>query len=98
MAKLSAITAKSAVPPGTYYKLHDGGEFFFVDLCVVSKAIGREFLVVERHGHAVPLFDKAHWLRPTAIDLNALASRRAKRLRELRDWFVLSQSFVRKTL
>lgn len=86
------------MPPGRYYKLRDGGEFLLVDLCFFRAGAPDHPLEVERHGHIVPLFDKGDWLRLRPLDGDALAARRDKRYRELRTWFTVSQSFVRKAI
>lgn len=52
----------------------------------------------ERHGNVLPLFDKGDWLHPRRLDQDALAARREKRDQELRTWFAVSQSFVRKVI
>ena len=95
---VSPITARHTVPPGRYYKLRDGGEFLFVDLCFFRAGAPDHFLEVERHGHIVPLFDKGDWLSQTSLDQDALAAKRDKRYRELQTWFPVSQSFVRKAI
>jgi hypothetical protein len=95
---VSLITASHTVPPGRYYKLKDGGEFLFVDLCFVRVGAPDHFLEVERHGHIRALFDKGDWLRPKPLDEDALATKRDKRYRELQTWFPVSQSFVRKAI
>jgi len=98
LGTVSPITASHFVPPGCYYKLKDGGEFLFVDLCFFRAGAADRHLEVERHGHARPLFDKGNWLRPRPLDEGALAINRDKRYRELQTWFVESQSFVRKAV
>ena len=95
---VSPITARHTAPPGRYYKLRDGGEFLFVDLCFFQVGAPDHFLDVERHGHIVPLFDKGDWLSRKFLDQNALAAKRDKRYRELQTWFPISQSFVRKAI
>ena len=95
---VSPITASHFVPPGRYYKLKDGGEFLFVDLCFFRAGAPDHFLEAERHGHVRPLFDKGDWLRSRPLDENALAIKRDRRYRELQTWFAVSQSFVRKAV
>ena len=95
---VSPITARHTAPPGRYYKLRDGGEFLFVDLCFFRAAAPDHYLDVERHGHIVPLFDKGDWLSRKFLDQDALSGRRDQRYRELQTWFPVSQSFVRKAI
>ncbi len=95
---VSPIVANHLVPPGRYYKLRDGGEFLLVDLSFFRAATDAHVLQVERHGPARPLFDKGDWLHPRPLDEAALAAKRDQRFRELRTWFVISQSFVRKAV
>src|SRR5262245_24386639 len=95
---VSSITASHSPLRGRYYQLKDGGEFFLVDLIFVRAGDSEHFLEVERHGKIIPLFDKGHWLRPRALDEDALAIKREKRYRELQTWFPMSQLFVRKAI
>lgn len=98
LATVSPIVVSHSVPPGRYYKLEDGGEFLFVDLCFFHVGAPEHNLEIERHGHARKLFDKADWLRPRPVDDGALASSRRKRYAALESWFPVSQSFVRKAI
>ena len=95
---VSPIVASHFVPPGRYYKLKDGGEFLLVDLCFYRAGAADLPIDVERHGQVVPLFDKGDWLRPSSTDKGALAIKRDRRYRELKAWFPMSQSFVRKAI
>ena len=95
---VSPIAVSHFVPPGRYYKLKDSGEFLLVDLSFFRVGATDRPLEVERHGHARPLFDKGDWLRPRPLDEVALAAKRDKRYREIKAWFVVSQSFVRKAV
>jgi len=98
LAAVSPITGSHVAPPGRYYKLRDGGEFLLVDLCFFRVGAPDHSLDVERHGQAVPLFDKGNWLTTSTLDAPALAAKRDKRYQELRNWFPLSQGFVRKAI
>jgi hypothetical protein len=98
LEEISPISINHVVPPGRYYKLAAGGEFLFVDLCFFRAGHSDHPLEVERHGIPRRLFDKADWLRAKPLDEQILASRRDLRRRELQDWFVASQSFVRKAI
>lgn len=95
---VTPITASYPAPTGRYYKLRDGGEFLFVDLCFFQVGAPDHFLEVERHGHIVPLFDKGDWLRPRPLDQDRLATKRTRRYQELQSWFSISQTFVRKAI
>ena len=95
---VSPVLVSHVVPPGRYYKLAAGGEFLFVDLCFFRAGIPDHPLEVERHGVVEPLFDKGNWLRPKLLDEAALAAKREARYREQQQWFVVSQSFVRKAI
>ncbi len=98
LEKVSPISVTHSAPPGCYYKLAVGGEFLFVDLCFFRANHSDHPLEAERHGTVRPLFDKADWLQAKPLDAAALATKRDARYRELRDWFVVSQSFVRKAI
>lgn len=98
LAEVSPIVAAHSVPPGRYYKLSAGGEFLLVDLCFFREGAADHPLEVERHGEIQSLFDKGDWLRAKPLDLAALARKQDARYRELREWFVVSQSFVRKAI
>jgi len=95
---VSSITASHNPLRGRYYQLKHGGEFFLVDLVFVRVGDSEHFLEAERHGQIIPLFDKGNWLRPRALDEDALAIKREKRYRELQTWFPMSQLFVRKAI
>jgi hypothetical protein len=58
LATVSPIVASHPSPPGRYYQLKDAGEFLLVDLIIMRTDAPEQFLGTERHGHAVPLFDK----------------------------------------
>jgi hypothetical protein len=98
MEMVSPITGSHNAPPGRYYMLKDGGEFFLVDLSFLLAGAPDHYLEVERHGHILPLFDKGDWLLPRPLDDEALTTKRTKRFRELQIWFVPSQSFPRKAI
>lgn len=98
LAAVSPIVASHTVPPGRYFKLKDVGEFLFVDLCFYRVGAAEHNLEVERHGHAVALFDQNGWLQPRLVDERALAIKIQKRYEELLSWFPVSQSFVRKAI
>jgi hypothetical protein len=98
LGAVSPITASHFVPPGRYYKLRDGGEFLLLDLSFLRAGDADHALEVERHGRARPLFDKGGWLHPRPLDEDALTAKRDVRLRELQEWFIVSQSFVRKAV
>ncbi len=59
---LSPIIGSHASPPGRYYQLRDAGEFLLVDLIILRTDAAEQCLGTERHGKAVPLFDKGTWL------------------------------------
>lgn len=98
LAIISPITAIHASPPGRYYKLKESDEFLLVDVCFFRVGAPDHSLDVERHGHALPLFDKGEWLHPRSLDRDALAVKRRARLVDLQTWFPISQSFVRKAI
>ena len=98
LATISPIAASYTPPKGRYYKLQDAGDYLLLDLIFLRAGDTDHFLEAERHGNAIPLFDKADWLRPRSLDEQALDARRGKRLQELQDWFVISQGFVRKQI
>ena len=95
---VSPIVASHTAPPGRYFKLRDGSDFLLVDVCVFRTANFAERLEIERHGRIRPLFDKGEWLRSDPSAAVSQVARRAKRLEELRVWFSISQSFVRKAI
>ncbi len=98
LEEVSPITARHVPAVGRYYKLKDGGDFLLVDLIFHRVGDADHHLDVERHGKAVPLFDKGEWLRPRAFDDKARAVQRDRRYRELQTWFPMSQVFVRKAI
>lgn len=98
VGRISRITTSHFVPPGRYYKLEDGGDFFFVDLCFIPVRTSGQYLEAERHGPIVAMFDKSDWLRARPLDAGMLASKLEQRHRELQAWFIVSQSFVRKAM
>lgn len=95
---VSPVSLTHDQPPGRYYKLSEGGEFLFVDLCFFRTNSGDHPLEAERHGAIKALFDKDEWLKGRRLDETALAAKREARLRELQGWFAASQSFVRKAI
>ena len=95
---VSPVVAAHAAPPGRYFKLRDGGEFLLVDVCVFRRGSLEERLDPERHGRIRPLFDKGQWLEPGSTAESSQDALRAERLEELRVWFPISQSFVRKAI
>ena len=98
ISAVSPITHEHDSPPGRYYKLKDGGEFLLIDLCFLRTEAADHGLNIERHGMVRPLFDKGNWLSERHLDMAELESARVKRLQELKNWFVLSQTFVRKAI
>ena len=98
LTTISPIIGSYTPARGHYYQLKGAGEFLLVDLNFFDVDAAQEFLQVERHGNAVPLFDKGTWLHPRPLDQEALATKRAKRYRELQTWFPMSQGFVWKAI
>ena len=98
LAAISPVVASHPVPPGRYYKLKDVDEFLLIDLCLFRVSAAEHNLEPERHGLPVPLFDKGAWLKPRVVDEQALALKRQQRVEDLRSWFLISQSFVRKAI
>lgn len=98
LATVSPIVASHPSPPGRYYQLKDAGEFLLVDLIIMRTDAPEQLLGTERHGHAVPLFDKGTWLHPRPLDQQALATKRIGRYRILQTWFPISQGFVWKAI
>ncbi len=98
LSEISPISTSHFAPPGRYYKLKDGGEFLLLDLCFYRASSSDHQLDVERHGHAIPLFDKADWLKASATTDPTKAIARQHRYTELEGWFLVSQNFVRKEL
>ena len=95
---VSPVSMTHDLPPGRYYKLAEGGEFLFVDLCFFRTDSGDHPLEMERHGVVRSLFDKDDWLKGRRLDETALTTKREARLGELQGWFAASQSFVRKAI
>jgi hypothetical protein len=98
LEEVSPITVAHPVPPGRYYKLAGGGDFLFVDLCFYREGSSDHPLEVERHGIVKSLFDKRGFLPVKTLDQATLDAKRHARYRELRNWFIVSQSFVRKAI
>ena len=95
---VSPVVARQDAPPGRYFKLEASGEFLLIDLCFIRVGAADHLLDVERHGSIVRLFDKGDWLHPRSLDEAGVAAKRERRYRELRGWFSVSQSFVRKAI
>jgi hypothetical protein len=98
LTEISPIAVAHTVPPGRYYKLTTGGDFLFIDLFLYREGANDVPLEPERHGRLNSLFDKGSWTKASPFDQEALEARRDARLRELQDWFIVSQSFVRKAI
>lgn len=98
IGSVSPITAVHPEPPGRYYKLQDGSEFFLVDLCFFRSGASDRKLDVERHGQVRRLFDKGEWLESSGAEAVSVEARRRKRLQELEGWFAVSQTFVWKAV
>lgn len=95
---VSPVVTSHSEPPGRYFKLADGGEFLLVDVCTFQTGVYSEYLDLERHGKFRPLFDKGEWLRSNASNTVSQSASRAKRRDDLKEWFSVSQSFVRKAI
>ena len=98
LVDVSPISVAHAVPPGRYYKLAVGGDFLLVDLCLYRASASEIPLHPDRHGNIRLLFDKGDWTNAQPIDQEAFEAARDARYRQLREWFVVSQSFVRKAI
>lgn len=98
LVQISPIELSHPFPIGKYYKLRDCNEFLLLDLVFLRAGDPDHFLEPGRHGQILPLFDKAQWLVPDPANLKLMAGKRVKRYRELRIWFLLSQTFVRKAM
>jgi hypothetical protein len=98
IGSVSPITLVHAQPPGRYYKLEDGGDFFLVDLCLFRAGASGQGLDVERHGRVRRLFDKGNWLEGGSDEASSTEARRLRRLQDLEGWFAVSQSFVWKAV
>jgi hypothetical protein len=98
MATVSPIGMTHDAPPGRYYKLRDGGEFFLVDLCFYRVGAPDHHLDADRHGQIRPLFDKSDWLQPPRTIQADVSLKRVERYDQLKAWFPASQSFVRKAI
>lgn len=95
---VSPVAASHSEPPGRYFKLKDVGDFLLVDVCLYRTDNFKERLDSERHGRIRPLFDKGQWLRSDDSARVSQDARRARRLDELKAWFSVSQTFVRKVI
>ena len=84
---VSPVSTTHDVPPGRYYKVAEGGEFLFVDLCLFGTDRGDHPLEAERHGVIKPLFGKGGWLQGKSLDEYAFAAKREERRLELPEWF-----------
>jgi hypothetical protein len=95
---INPVICSHPAPPGRYYKFQDGGDYLLLDLCFLRVEAKDHGLDTERHGEVLPLFDKADWLSAKHLDVVALEGARYERFQELRSWFMVSQSFVRKAI
>ncbi len=98
LESVSPVLARHSEPPGRYFKLKDGGDFLLVDVCIYFPETYDDCLNIERHGQLQPLFDKGQWLSRNPSDVPSSATIRGKRQESLKEWFSLSQMFVRKTI
>ena len=98
IGRVSPIAVVHTEPPGRYYKLRDGGDFFLVDLCFFRSGASTRSLDPERHGQVRRLFDKGEWLNGGDAEALSAEERRRKRLEELEAWFAVSQTFVWKAV
>jgi hypothetical protein len=81
-----------------FFRLRDADPCHFMDLLVIRLGSADRCLEVERHGRAQVLFDRGGFTRPPALDRDALAARRAKRLEAIRVLFPLLQNLVTKAV
>ncbi len=81
-----------------FVSLRDADPAHFVDLVVQTPSGGERFLEVERHGHALVLFDRAGVLAPMPLDRAALHTRIDERVAVLRERFPLFQTLVTRAV
>ena len=105
IGRLSPIASSYRLPDPTwhghrqaFYRFAESSPFLLLDLVVMEVSHPDRFLERERHGDPRVLFDPDHVIRPTPIDHDAMADRRAARLRVLRDQHDLFGVLVTKAV
>ncbi len=81
-----------------FYLLADAPQFFMLDCVAIAPASLPPLLERERHGEPHILFDRAGIVRPQPLDRAALATRRDKRLAQVRKSWPIFRQLVDKEL
>jgi hypothetical protein len=103
LAALSRVELRWRVPEPAwhghsqcFWRLADAGEYLLVDLAVMERGSAERFLERERHGDAVPLFDKGDWVVAEPLDEVELAASLRAKVETLRVVFPLFQCLAKK--
>lgn len=81
-----------------FYRLEDAPAHLLVDLVVMKRGTEGRFLVPQRHGHPVVLFDKPGLVEPVELDRKAFRTKMTNELADLKVRFEMLQCLVDKEL
>lgn len=105
LPELSPIELTWRVPEPTWhghsqrlYQLADAPDHLLIDLVVMVRGTHERFLVAERHGLAVVVFDKDGLVEPTPFDHDGFRARMAADLADTKVRFEMLQCMVDKEL
>ena len=105
LERLSPIDLTWQVPEPTwhghaqrFYRLEEAPEYLLVDLVVMKRGTEKRFLVAERHGQPVVLFDKTGLVEPAEFDADGFRAQAAAELTDLKVRFEMLQCLVDKEL
>lgn len=105
LPKLSPIDLIWRVPQPTwhghaqrFYRLEDAPDHLLIDLVVMVRGTHERFLVAERHGLAVVVFDKVDLVEPTPFDRESFHATMAADLADTKVRFEMLQCLVDKEL
>jgi hypothetical protein len=105
LSKISPIDHIWRVPEPTwhghgqrFYKLHDGPEFFFLDVVIMEEKAKQRFLEKERHGTPVIYFDKKNFIQVESAHTQEFNEKRSARLRTIKDSYPFFKILVEKEI
>ena len=105
LEQLSPIDLEWKVPEPTwhghaqrFYRLTDAPAYRMVDVVVMKTGTQERFLIPERHGHPVVLFDKQGLVRPADFEVEQFRGEMAATLADLEVRFEMLKCLVQKEL
>ncbi|QDG50692.1 nucleotidyltransferase domain-containing protein [Persicimonas caeni] len=105
LPRLSPIDLVWKVPEPTwhghaqrFYRLVDAPDHLLIDLVVMIRGSHERFLVPERHGLAVPVFDKVGLIKPAEFDAQAFRAKMRADLADTKVRFEILQCMVDKEI